>query len=111
MYNGLPVFSDRDINRPKTSNNIGIDTNNPGNLVNGNGKGAIGVYLSSNGRYYTVFETINDGYEAMIEEIVAIKQNLQNQNRDYGPIPQTISDKYAFIYLFRWTNLWTKLKN
>lgn len=82
MYNGLPVFSDRDINRPKSSNNIGIDTNNPGNLVNGNGKGAIGVYLSSNGRYYTVFETINDGYEAMIEEIVAIKQNLQNQNRD-----------------------------
>lgn len=82
MYNGLPVFSDRDIKRPKHSTNVGIDTNNPGNLMNGIGKGAIGVYRSSNGRYYSVFENVEDGYLAMREEIHAIKEKLKKLNRN-----------------------------
>ncbi len=50
--------------------------------MNGVGKGAIGVYLSSNGRYYTIFETVQDGYEAMVEEIIAMKEKLKNLNRN-----------------------------
>ena len=60
LRQGLPVFTDEDIGRPSTSRNIGRDTNNPGNLVNGLGQGAIGIYLSKNGRYYTVFANVED---------------------------------------------------
>ncbi|GHW02607.1 hypothetical protein AGMMS50249_3930 [candidate division SR1 bacterium] len=80
-FQGLPVFDDKDIGRPENSKNIGRDINNPGNLVNGGGKGAIGVYKSPNGRYYTVFVSIEDGYEAMITEIENIKTKLTNNGR------------------------------
>ncbi|MDR2540341.1 MAG: hypothetical protein LBD11_00760 [Candidatus Peribacteria bacterium] len=37
--------------------------------MNGLGSGAIGVYKSPNGNYYSVFATVQDGYQAMIQEI------------------------------------------
>lgn len=80
-FQWLPVFDDKDIGRPENSKNIWRDINNPGNLVNGGGKWAIGVYKSPNGRYYTVFVSIEDGYEAMITEIENIKTKLTNNGR------------------------------
>ncbi|MDR0860049.1 MAG: hypothetical protein LBO09_03555 [Candidatus Peribacteria bacterium] len=36
-YQGLPLFSTNDLQRPHRSRNVGRDTNNPGNLLNGQG--------------------------------------------------------------------------
>jgi hypothetical protein len=65
----LPLFSARDLHRPAKSRNVGSDTNNFGNLMEGRGKNAIGVYRSPNGRYYSVFATAQAGYDALIHEI------------------------------------------
>ena len=48
-------------------NNVGVDTNNPGNITNISG--TAGRYKSPNGRIYAVYTTIEEGYQALINDL------------------------------------------
>ena len=48
-------------------NNVGVDTNNPGNITNISG--TAGRYKSPNGRIYAVYATIEEGYQALINDL------------------------------------------
>ncbi|MDR0651093.1 MAG: hypothetical protein LBG59_07025 [Candidatus Peribacteria bacterium] len=63
---------------PRTGTNIGVDTNNFGNITNGYGANAIGVYNSPNGRTYSVFATAEDGYNAMTDLIKSYQSKFPN---------------------------------
>lgn len=48
-------------------NNVGVDTNNPGNITNISG--TVGKYKSPNGRTYAVYATVEEGYQALINDL------------------------------------------
>lgn len=64
----------------RTGNNVGSDTNNPGNITAdsipaerrvayGQSIGATGTYTSPNGRTYYVFPDMNTGLSASVKDI------------------------------------------
>lgn len=76
-YNWLPIFTDEDISRPSYSQNVWRDTNNPWNIMNWLWIWAIWVYKSKNWRYYSIFENVEDWYQAMISEVEKIKEKAK----------------------------------